>query len=83
MPLSFSRFPLRVSARMRLVVSIHSRSAVHNRRVHLRSKKIGKYNIQMCTTTPCMVLGAYDVLDTIKTTLNCKVGGEFNRPSSP
>ena len=41
-----------------------------------RSKKIGKYNIQMCTTTPCMVMGAYDVLDTIKETLDCKIGGD-------
>jgi NADH:ubiquinone oxidoreductase subunit E len=44
-------------------------------RASVRSKKIGKYNIQMCTTTPCMVLGAYDVLDTIKSTLDCAVGG--------
>ena len=38
-------------------------------------KKIGKYNIQMCTTTPCMVLGAYEVLDKIKSHLDVSVGG--------
>jgi NADH-quinone oxidoreductase E subunit len=39
-------------------------------------KKIGKYNIQMCTTTPCMVLGAYEVLDQIKSHLSMEVGAD-------
>ena len=47
---------------------------IHSNVVHHR-KKIGKYNLQMCTTTPCMVLGAYDVLDTIQKKLDVKIGG--------
>lgn len=35
---------------------------------------IGKYHIQVCTTTPCMLRKAYPILDTIKETLGIKVG---------
>lgn len=35
---------------------------------------IGKYHIQVCTTTPCMLRDAYPVLETIKTHLGIKVG---------
>eukprot|EP00730_Choanoeca_flexa_P013876 TRINITY_DN5822_c0_g1_i1.p1 TRINITY_DN5822_c0_g1~~TRINITY_DN5822_c0_g1_i1.p1 ORF type:complete len:246 (+),score=61.81 TRINITY_DN5822_c0_g1_i1:18-755(+) len=36
---------------------------------------IGKYHIQVCTTTPCMVRGAYKVFDHLKQTLNLENGG--------
>jgi len=35
---------------------------------------IGKHNIQVCTTTPCMVRGAYDVLAAVKKHLGVEVG---------
>eukprot|EP00050_Salpingoeca_kvevrii_P018920 m.80096 g.80096 ORF g.80096 m.80096 type:complete len:245 (+) comp8198_c2_seq1:1042-1776(+) len=35
---------------------------------------IGKYHVQVCTTTPCMVCGAYDVHERIKGTLGIKEG---------
>ena len=28
--------------------------------------KLGKYHLQFCATTPCMVRGAYDCIDAIK-----------------
>lgn len=37
---------------------------------------IGKHNIQVCTTSPCMVCGSYDILNAIKTHLGVEVGGE-------
>lgn len=36
--------------------------------------KIGKYHIQLCATTPCMVCGAYDVMDAIEQHLGIKCG---------
>jgi len=39
-------------------------------------KKVGHYNLQVCTTTPCMVCGAYDVLDAIKAYLDVEVGDD-------
>lgn len=38
-------------------------------------EKIGKYNVQVCTTTPCMIRGGYPILDAIKNHLGIKVGG--------
>lgn len=35
--------------------------------------KIGKYNVQVCTTTPCMVRGGYDILETVEKHLGVKV----------
>lgn len=39
-------------------------------------EKIGKYNIQVCTTTPCMLRGGYDILDATKEHLGIGVGGD-------
>jgi NADH dehydrogenase (ubiquinone) flavoprotein 2 len=39
---------------------------------------VGKHNIQVCTTTPCMVCNAYGILDALKKHLNIEVGGEAN-----
>ena len=39
-------------------------------------EKIGKYNIQVCTTTPCMIRGGYDITDAIKKHLGIEVGGD-------
>ncbi|KFM76843.1 NADH dehydrogenase [ubiquinone] flavoprotein 2, mitochondrial, partial [Stegodyphus mimosarum] len=36
---------------------------------------IGKYHVQVCTTTPCMLRGAEDVLDRCKKNLGIDVGG--------
>jgi len=36
--------------------------------------KIGKYNVQVCTTTPCMVRDGYDILKAIETHLGIKPG---------
>ena len=30
----------------------------------LRTKRAGKYNIQVCTNVSCMLRGAYDIFDT-------------------
>jgi len=35
---------------------------------------IGVHNLQVCTTSPCMVCGAYDVLNGLKDHLNINVG---------
>lgn len=35
---------------------------------------IGKHNIQVCTTSPCMVCNAYGILDAIKAHLKIEVG---------
>lgn len=35
---------------------------------------VGKYHIQVCTTTPCMLCGSNDIVDTICSKLNIKVG---------
>merc|ERR1711871_455854 len=35
---------------------------------------IGKHNIQVCTTTPCMVRGGYEILETIEQHLGIKCG---------
>jgi NADH dehydrogenase (ubiquinone) flavoprotein 2 len=39
-------------------------------------EKIGRYNIQVCTTTPCMLRGGYDILDAIKAKIGVDVGGD-------
>lgn len=39
-------------------------------------EKIGKYNVQVCTTTPCMLRGGYDILDAVKEHLGIEVGGD-------
>lgn len=36
---------------------------------------IGKFNVQVCTTTPCMLRGGYDVLAACKKQLGVDVGG--------
>mmetsp|Transcript_28202 Transcript_28202/g.61738 ORF Transcript_28202/g.61738 Transcript_28202/m.61738 type:complete len:286 (+) Transcript_28202:161-1018(+) len=38
-----------------------------------REKK-GKFHIQLCATTPCMVCGAYDIMHTIEAHLGIKAG---------
>ena len=38
-------------------------------------EKLGKFHIQLCATTPCMVCGAYDIMHTIEAHLGIK-GGE-------
>jgi len=38
--------------------------------------KIGKYNIQVCTTTPCMVRGGYEILKACEEFTGTKVGGD-------
>lgn len=35
---------------------------------------IGKHHVQVCTTTPCMLRGAYEILDECKKVLGIKVG---------
>lgn len=35
---------------------------------------IGKYNVQVCTTTPCMLRGGYDILDACKENLGVGIG---------
>mmetsp|Transcript_8625 Transcript_8625/g.22278 ORF Transcript_8625/g.22278 Transcript_8625/m.22278 type:complete len:250 (+) Transcript_8625:44-793(+) len=35
---------------------------------------VGKYHVQVCTTTPCLVCGAYDVLDAVEANLGIKAG---------
>ena len=37
-------------------------------------EKLGKFHIQLCATTPCMVCGAYDILETIEAHLGIKAG---------
>lgn len=37
--------------------------------------KIGKYNIQVCTTTPCMLRGAYDIVRACEEESGAKCGG--------
>lgn len=39
-------------------------------------EKIGKYNVQVCTTTPCMLRGGYEILDAVEKHLGIKVGGD-------
>eukprot|EP00171_Calliarthron_tuberculosum_P019876 IDg19876t1 len=29
-------------------------------------ERVGRYNVQVCCTTPCMIRGSYDVLDAVK-----------------
>ena len=35
---------------------------------------IGRHHVQVCTTTPCMIMGAYDVLAAVKKELGVGVG---------
>ena len=37
-------------------------------------KPIGKHHIQVCTTTPCQVRGAYKILETVEKHLGIKAG---------
>lgn len=37
---------------------------------------IGKYNVQVCTTTPCMLRGGNEILSTCKKHLGIEVGGD-------
>ena len=37
-------------------------------------EKNGKFHIQLCATTPCMVCGAYDIMHTIEAHLGIKAG---------
>lgn len=39
-------------------------------------ERIGKYNVQVCTTTPCMLRGGYDILNTCKQHLGIGIGGD-------
>ncbi|PXF46676.1 NADH dehydrogenase [ubiquinone] flavoprotein 2, mitochondrial [Gracilariopsis chorda] len=39
-------------------------------------ERIGKYNVQVCTTTPCMLRGGYDILDACKSHLGIGVGAD-------
>lgn len=39
-------------------------------------EKIGKYNIQVCTTTPCMLRGGYEIMDAIKDKLGIENHGD-------
>jgi len=39
-------------------------------------EKIGKYNVQVCTTTPCMIRGGYEILKACEETLGISVGGD-------
>lgn len=41
-------------------------------------EKIGRYNVQVCTTTPCMLRGGYDILDAVKSKLGIEPGGDTN-----
>lgn len=38
-------------------------------------RPVGKYHVQVCTTTPCWLRGSDEVLKTIKEATNCEVGG--------
>ncbi|BAM82430.1 NADH dehydrogenase I flavoprotein 24kDa subunit [Cyanidioschyzon merolae strain 10D] len=37
---------------------------------------IGKYNVQVCTTTPCMLRGAYDILRACEEESGARAGGD-------
>jgi len=37
-------------------------------------EKLGRFHIQLCATTPCMVCGAYDIMHTIEAHLGIKAG---------
>lgn len=39
---------------------------------------VGKYHVQVCTTTPCMLRDAYTILDACKKNLGIDVGGFSN-----
>lgn len=39
-------------------------------------EKVGRYNVQVCTTTPCMLRGGYEILDAVKEHLGIEVGGD-------
>lgn len=41
-------------------------------------EKIGKYNVQVCTTTPCMLRGGKQILQSVKEHLGIEVGGDTN-----
>jgi len=36
--------------------------------------KVGKFHLQICATTPCMLCGAYDVIKAIEKHVGCKLG---------
>lgn len=37
-------------------------------------ERVGRYNVQVCCTTPCMLRGGYDILDAVKKHLGVPVG---------
>ncbi|SQD77813.1 NADH-quinone oxidoreductase subunit NuoE family protein [Moritella yayanosii] len=39
-----------------------------------KNKNIGKYHLQLCTNVPCMLRGAYDLLDHLQTRLGINQG---------
>jgi NADH dehydrogenase (ubiquinone) flavoprotein 2 len=39
-------------------------------------ERVGRFNVQVCTTTPCMLRGGYEILDAIKAKLGVEVGGD-------
>jgi len=40
----------------------------------IKREKLGKYNLEVCATTPCMIRGAYELIDKIKQKLGIGVG---------
>ena len=36
---------------------------------------VGKYHVQICTTTPCWLRGSDEILEAIKKNIGCGVGG--------
>lgn len=41
-------------------------------------KKVGKYHIQVCKTTPCMIRGSDEIEEALKSHLKVKMGGMQN-----
>jgi len=37
-------------------------------------EKVGKFHLQVCATTPCMLCGAYDIIKAIEDHVGCKLG---------
>lgn len=37
-------------------------------------EKVGKFHLQICATTPCMLCGAYDIVAAIEKHVGCKLG---------
>lgn len=47
----------------------------HGYTTHTRREKVGKWFIQLCGTTPCMVNGAEEIRATIEKHVGIKEGG--------